>query len=181
MLAEGIEVRTILEFPNYAITRDGKVWSKPRKDNIGRDVGGVWLTFYPSTNGKYSIIRFWIRNKKYARRIHQLVLETYVGPCPKGMECRHLNGNPADNRLDNLCWGTHQENMKDMVRHGTHITHAGEKNGQAKLTEQDVRMIVYMYRTGLLTKKEIAGQYKITRQCITLILNRKNWKHLWAA
>ena len=174
------KTKTIPEFPDYAITKDGRVWSKPRRDNIGRDIGGVWLTSYPSTNGKYPIIRFWIRNKKYARRIHQLVLETYVGPCPDGMECRHLDGNPTNNNLDNLCWGTHTENMQDMTRHGTHITHVGDKNGQAKLTEQDVRMVVYMYRTKLFTQKEIAKQYGITRQCVTLILKRKNWRHLWA-
>lgn len=34
--------------------------------------------------------------------------------------CRHLNGNPYDNRLENLAWGTPSENMLDKVRHGTH-------------------------------------------------------------
>lgn len=32
------------------------------------------------------------------------------------MECRHLNGNPVDNRLENLCWGTHSENEYDKHR-----------------------------------------------------------------
>jgi len=37
-----------------------------------------------------------------------------------GEVCRHLNGNPHDNRLDNLSWGTPSENMLDKARHGTH-------------------------------------------------------------
>lgn len=52
--------------------------------------------------------------------VHRLVLETFVGPCPEGMEACHENGQPADNRLANLSWGTKSKNMRDIVRHGTH-------------------------------------------------------------
>lgn len=57
--------------------------------------------------------------KGISRNIHRLVLEAFVGPCPPGMLCRHLNGNPADNRLENLRWGTPSENSYDKGRHGT--------------------------------------------------------------
>lgn len=53
------------------------------------------------------------------RAVHQLVLETFVGPRPEGQETRHLNGDPADNRLENLCWGTPKENHADQISHGT--------------------------------------------------------------
>jgi hypothetical protein len=52
-------------------------------------------------------------------KVHRLVLEAFVGPCPEGMQCRHLDGNPSNNRLENLCWGTPIENWDDKVRHGT--------------------------------------------------------------
>lgn len=52
--------------------------------------------------------------------IHHLVLEAFVGPRPQGCECRHLDGNPTNNILTNLVWGTHVENMRDRARHGTH-------------------------------------------------------------
>lgn len=52
-------------------------------------------------------------------KVHRLVLEAFVGPCPTGMETRHRNGDPADNRLGNLSWSTHAENMGDLVEHGT--------------------------------------------------------------
>lgn len=52
--------------------------------------------------------------------VHRLVLEAFVGPCPTGMQCRHLNGIADDNRLENLCWGTASEDNYDRVRHGTH-------------------------------------------------------------
>lgn len=51
--------------------------------------------------------------------IHHLVLHAFVGPRPPGLECRHLNGNPADNRVCNLKWGTASENVLDKQLHGT--------------------------------------------------------------
>jgi hypothetical protein len=52
--------------------------------------------------------------------VHVLVLEAFSGPRSERMVARHLNGDPADNRLANLAWGTHSENALDQVDHGTH-------------------------------------------------------------
>lgn len=54
------------------------------------------------------------------RYVHQLVLETYVGPCPPGQECLHANDVPDDNRLENLRWGSRSDNRHDSVRNGGH-------------------------------------------------------------
>ena len=53
-------------------------------------------------------------------RVHQLVLTAFVGPCPDGLMCRHRNGNGHDNRIENLVWGTAEENQQDRVEHGHH-------------------------------------------------------------
>ena len=53
-------------------------------------------------------------------RVHRLVLETFVGPCPAEMEALHANDIRDDNRLENLRWGTRSENLHDMVRNGNH-------------------------------------------------------------
>jgi hypothetical protein len=53
-------------------------------------------------------------------RVHVLVCETFIGPRPDGLLTRHLNGNPYDNRIENLAYGTVSENSLDCVSHGTH-------------------------------------------------------------
>ncbi len=67
--------------------------------------------------------------------VHRLVLAAFVGPCPEDMECRHLDGNPANNKLENLAWGTRKENQQDKSKHRS--IH-GAKNGRAKLTDAQV-------------------------------------------
>jgi hypothetical protein len=37
------------------------------------------------------------------------------------MECRHLEGDPADNRVGMIAWGTPRQNIMDLVDHGTHV------------------------------------------------------------
>lgn len=61
------------------------------------------------------------------RTVHSLVLTAFVGPCPDGMEGCHNDGDPANNRVTNLRWDTHTENMRDVLRHGRH-PHANKKH-----------------------------------------------------
>lgn len=49
-----------------------------------------------------------------SRLVHQLVLEAFVGKRPEGCEALHADGNPENNALSNLRWGTRSENLKDI-------------------------------------------------------------------
>jgi DNA-binding MarR family transcriptional regulator len=76
-----------------------------------------------------------------------------------------------------LAWGTKKENQRDRKNNGTSME--GEKSPLAKLTTQQVRQIIYIYRTGLFTMKEIANQFQMNWTTIRNIINRKLWKHVW--
>ena len=78
-----------------------------------RKVKGQLLTPVTTSNG-YLVVFI----DKRAKRIHRLVLETFVGPCPPGKECRHLDSDRCNNRLDNLRWGTRSENAQDRLQTG---------------------------------------------------------------
>lgn len=54
--------------------------------------------------------------------IHQMVLETFIGPRPKGLIALHWDDNKLNNAVGNLRWGTYSDNQLDAVRNGTHIS-----------------------------------------------------------
>lgn len=66
----------------------------------------------------YQRVKLWRDGRGVTRTIHSLVIEAFVGPRPPGSEVRHLNGDPADNRIENLAYGSHRENALDITRHG---------------------------------------------------------------
>lgn len=77
------------------------------------------LTPWAFSNG-YRAVTLWDGTRYRRHSIHRLVLAAFVGPCPPGQEVRHINGDPADNHLENLAYGTRAENNADTVRHGRH-------------------------------------------------------------
>lgn len=109
-------------------------------------------------------------------RIHRLVLEAFVGPCPPGMLGCHNDGNPTNNRLDNLRWDTPKSNARDSVLHGTAAF--GSNNGQSKLTEDQIYEILKMRaeRTKLYV---IAKHFGVCLATIYKICKGDGWKHFF--
>jgi len=68
----------------------------------------------PLASGHYHVALCY-RGRRIDRPIHQLVLLAFVGLVSRGRECCHRNGRHADNKLSNLHYGTHTENMGDTV------------------------------------------------------------------
>jgi hypothetical protein len=178
-MVDNNELRDIPGFPSYKITRDGRIWSKVRIGPNGRQTGGKWLSQFANRRG-YRYVSLRDADRYVNRRVHRLVLETFVGPCPECMECCHNNGNPSDNRLENLRWDTHSANARDAVKHGTAVwvQQCGEKHPKAKLTEEEVRWIDYQCRAGV-PYKDIAWAYNTSEGNVSRIAQHKRWKHLW--
>ena len=115
----------------------------------------------------------WQSDRK-TRLVHQLVMEAFVGPRPHGMECRHLDGNPKNNRLENLCYGTPKQNSGDKYLHGTVIN--GEKSKSSKLTEEQVREIKSLI--GHETYDRISEKFGVSIAQISRIKTGKRWGHV---
>ncbi|CAN7226522.1 NUMOD4 motif-containing HNH endonuclease [Caballeronia sp. LjRoot31] len=105
-------------------------------------------------------------------QVHRLVLEAFVGSCPPGLECRHGDGDHLNNRLGNLCWGTHTQNMQDKIAHGT--SGKGEANPHAKLCEDDIRAI----RMSPHTQRALGKAYGVSQVAIQAVQKRRTWAHV---
>lgn len=110
----------------YEVSDQGRVRSFPRVVAFeGR--WGPTRRRWPSTvlrgvplHDGHLRVTFVAPRRRHILRVHILVLETFIGPRPDGKLGCHDDGNPANNALDNLYWGTPSENQMDRVRHGTH-------------------------------------------------------------
>jgi len=124
----------------YEVSDFGRVRSMARYVGHGRGVSmrrvrARFLRSRPNPGGYLSVNLNYDATQKTCP-VHRLVLEAFVGPCPRGNECRHLDGAAANNGLYNLAWGTPVENARDRDVHGTHIR--GERHKNAKLSDEQV-------------------------------------------
>lgn len=166
--------KEVAGFLAYQIGTNGYLWTS-HGGNWKRKRYRPWERIKGGNEGGYLRVTISLNGMSRRRFIHEIVLETFVGPCPPGMECRHLNGNSSDNRLSNLRWGTPAENCADKELHGTMAR--GSKSGNAKLTEDDVAEI-HSRVAGGETHRSIAKHFGIHGSRISRISRRQEWAHV---
>ncbi|MDK7147208.1 NUMOD4 motif-containing HNH endonuclease [Corynebacterium kroppenstedtii] len=114
----------------YEVSDQGRVRSLDRiitqHDGMKRPMRGRILRQQVRDDGHTQVVMKYM-GVAATRKVHRLVAMAFLGPCPEGMEVCHNNGNPADNRLSNLRYGTRSENMYDRVKHGDHPLAAKKK------------------------------------------------------
>lgn len=164
-------MKTVVGFPSYCVTKQGHIWSTK---------SGKWLRPYVHKHNGCLLVSLSKNGRLFRRTVHRLVLDAFVSKRPRGKECRHLNGDPKDNRLENLKWGTHRQNIQDAIKHGTHqcLNQNGERNSNTKLTGQNVKTIICMYKTKQFTQQNIAGIFQVSNATISRIVNKVSWRHI---
>lgn len=178
-----VEYRIIEGFPNYRVGDDGSVWSKVRLRVTKGTIQDGWRLRKPGKH-KSGHLRVTLFPGRVEKKVHHLVLEAFVGPCPTGMEgCHFPDRDPSNNNLTNLRWGTRSDNCRDAVIHGTFLGGVngtkplGEKHPLAKLTDQDVRAIRAGYKNGD-SKEGLARRFGISAKNVRLIVTRMTWRHV---
>jgi hypothetical protein len=130
------------------------------------------------TAPEYAAVYLRIGGKVVRRSVHTLVLSAFVGLRTKEQQCRHLDGNSLNNRVENLAWGTAAENRADITRHGR--TAAGERNGRATLAQEDVLAIRVMSGRGMSTY-QLSQWFNVHPSTIQRIALNILWPKLVAA
>lgn len=174
--------RKIPGFPRYAIDEHGTVLSVCPRNGKGKDrpwENAERKSLKIDSHGYHRVNLYTADGVRREKTIHALVLETFVGPCPDGMECRHLDGNKTNNHKDNLAWGTRSENALDKVLHGTQQW-VGEQNSKSKLAPADVLEIRRRAANGE-KPASIANDFPVDHTSISKIILRKTWAHVASA
>ena len=146
----------------YEISNLGRVKSLRRyKNNHSKKqlVEEKILSVHRNKNNGYEYVYLSKDGKGYNKRVHRLVLESFVGVDIYRDVVNHKNGIRHDNRLSNLEWCNQQEN----------ILKGHERNKTYKKDE----FVVERYNEGF-TQKEIARVMGMTPPGIRAILIRNN-------
>ena len=159
-----IEYRSIAGFDHYRVGDDGSIWS---------DFGGRWKLLRP-TGGRYKHVM--LCPGRVTLSVHTIVLETFVGPRPEGLDACHFpDRDTSNNRLENLRWDTKKSNQSDRSHHGTEVK--GIKHYKTHLSDADIRRI-RVRRTAGDTLAGIGKDYGITMDAVCKIATRRNWRHV---
>lgn len=134
------------------------------------DGDGCLIWPFNLSNG-YGTIRLDGRNEF----THRLVCKHFNGqsPTPKH-HAAHSCGNRACLNGRHLSWKTRAENEADKIAHGR--TNRGERCGNAKLTEANVREI--REQRGRVPPRELAGRYGVSTAAIYSVQTGTNWRWL---
>jgi hypothetical protein len=153
----------------YEVSNSGKI---RRISPANATVIGRLLN--PSTDRYgYFVVHLSGGGKHTYKKVHLAVIEAFVGPRPPQMETNHKNGNKQDNRWpENLEYVTSDDNHNHARNTG--LLARGEDNGQAKLSDEVVKVIF----NGNERPSVLAKRYSITRRVVWLIRTGKAWNHI---
>jgi hypothetical protein len=140
-----------------------RFWGK-----VDKDANGCWL--WTAGTGRDGYGKFSFGYKTIMA--HRMAYELVCGEIPIGMKVLHSCDVRSCVNPRHLFLGTNDDNSKDMVRKGRQAK--GERAHNVKLTAHDIVAI----RECKLPQATTAKQYGVTQAAISLIVVRKNWKHI---
>lgn len=118
-MSEAAKWKPIPEWEGYyEVSTQGEVGSVDRLVSDGSKFRGKLRSLKIGKNGYVYTSLYRGGQAKYGT-VHRLVALAFHGPCPDGYDVCHRNGVRADNRPENLYYGTRSQNNLDKRAHGT--------------------------------------------------------------
>ena len=158
-----------------------RFWSKVEKS------AGCWLWTASKRNKGYGAFCYEAHGRKIQGRAHRFSWELHNGDIPDGLFVLHKCDIPACVNPDHLFLGTNDDNIRDMIQKGRHIsggTHCGmngawpaaEKHHAAKLTAEKVREMRGLYNAGGTSYSQLARQFGTNISNAFKIVKGTGWK-----
>lgn len=151
---------------HYEISNKGRVKSVVRPVKRGSISGmlkeRIIKPHLAGDKTKYLCVLLSKNGVKAKKKVHRLVLEAFRGPKPYAKAvARHLDDDPMNNNVENLCWGSVSENTVDKFLNG--YTHHSRL-----LTDLRVEAILEDDRS----QRKIAEHYNVSQKIIWVIKNK---------
>lgn len=125
-----MDLTLIPGFDKYLIDDTGIVYSLYKGNEL------LVPLHYKTDKDGYKLVNL-SRNKKiYTKKVHRLVAQTFI-PNPNNYpEVNHKDGDKANNRVENLEWVTHQQNIVHSYKYGLRKKHTGKYNKSSRVVFQ---------------------------------------------
>jgi hypothetical protein len=156
------------EFPDYEVSDSGLV----RRKTGGKGVrAGRVLRSWSNGKPGYQMVSLYRNGVRRARTVHSIVAEVFIGPRPSGSEINHKDGIKNNNVATNLEYETSSGNKLHASRLG--LSAFGERNGSAKLTDEQV-VAIRAACSGGATQRTVARAFGISQPHVSDIVNGKS-------
>lgn len=119
--------------------------------------------------------RFWVKNK--TKRAHRVSYELFNGPIDDCMDVLHSCDDPGCVNPEHLHLGDALMNAKERTERNRANSPQGTKNGNSKLTEDQIIAIRKMYSNGYF-QKDIAKTFGVKQNTISRIVRFRTYKIL---
>ena len=133
---------------------------------------GCWVWTSQKDNG-YG--RIWANGRP--RWAHRVAYQLYVGEIPDGLCVCHHCDNPSCVNPAHMFLGTKADNTHDCMSKGRKASQSGEKNGNVKLTEAQVRTIREKRENGV-SSSVLEKEFGVAQRTISSIVLRDRWANV---
>jgi len=162
--------KTVTGNPKYEVSDCGNVRNKKTSRVLRQH----------KNHDGYNLVYLYSGTKKSRKSfyVHRIVCEAFCGLQPSTRHVvAHGDGSKDNNHFTNLRWATTRENYQDSVKHGTSVTGAGERNGNARLTSLQVKKIRDLKLAGY-SSKSISDRFSVSTDMVNRIARRDRWAHI---
>lgn len=171
MLSKSNKIVVYAYEKGYRVNKDGDVISPEGS------VRKLWV----KTSGYYGFSIYYEDDKKSRDLlVHQLQAYQLFGKkiFNKDIEIRHLDGNPLNNKAENLSFGNRHDNIMDipLKKRSRMAKNAGRTN--SSLTKSDVKDIRSLREEQGYTYKQLIEKYPMSKSTMSYICNYKTWQDI---
>lgn len=165
-----IFIEAFIKDPLVEIRKDGTIWCRRK--------GCRYSDEFPLTQidrlqcGKNNLKGY--RSVKYKNRwlqVHRIIYLKFKGELDSRLVINHLDGNPANNKPENLELVSNSDNQK----HKYNVLKSKPSIGNSKITKEIADEIRHFSKSGL-SYKNLMMKFSLSKTTISYIINNKIWK-----